>query len=42
VLLVHGYGCPYRDVAALTGWPETTVTNHVHRGTARLRKEYDR
>jgi RNA polymerase sigma factor (sigma-70 family) len=37
VLLVHGYGFSYRDVAGLLDISEAAVTNHVHRGLARLR-----
>lgn len=37
VLLVHGFGWSYDEVAELLGVPRTTVNNHVHRGLARLR-----
>lgn len=37
VLLVHGFGWSYDDVAALLGISRSAVTNHVHRGLARLR-----
>lgn len=37
VLLVHGYGWPYAEVAEVLDLPVTSVTNHVHRGLARLR-----
>lgn len=38
VVLVHGYGWTYSEVAMLLDIPVTTVRNHVHRGTARLRQ----
>ncbi len=38
VLLVHAHGWTYREVAELLGIKSEAVTNHVHRGTARLRK----
>lgn len=37
VLLVHGFGWAYDEVAELLGMRRTTVNNHVHRGLARLR-----
>ncbi|CAN5849817.1 MAG: RNA polymerase sigma factor [Ilumatobacteraceae bacterium] len=37
VLLIHGFGHSYREVAELLEVPTTTVTNHVNRGLARLR-----
>lgn len=37
VLLVHGFGWSYDDVAELLGMRRSTVNNHVHRGLARLR-----
>jgi DNA-directed RNA polymerase specialized sigma24 family protein len=37
VLLVHAHGWTYAEVAGLLDVPVTTVTNHVHRGMARLR-----
>lgn len=37
VVLVHGNGHTYAEVAALLDVPVTTVTNHIHRGLARLR-----
>lgn len=37
VLLVHGFGWSYDDVAALLGISRPAVTNHVHRGLSRLR-----
>lgn len=37
VLLIHGFGHSYREVADLLEVPTTTVTNHVNRGLARLR-----
>ncbi|MFM7252898.1 MAG: RNA polymerase sigma factor [Ilumatobacteraceae bacterium] len=37
VLLVHGFGWSYDDVAELLGMRRSAVNNHVHRGLARLR-----
>ena len=37
VLLVKSYGFSYREAGDLLDLPETAVTNHVHRGLARLR-----
>jgi RNA polymerase sigma-70 factor (ECF subfamily) len=37
VLMVKSYGFSYRDVGDLLGVTEAAVTNHVHRGLARLR-----
>ena len=37
VLLIHGYGFSYRDVAQLLDVSEAAVTNHVHRGLRKLR-----
>jgi DNA-directed RNA polymerase specialized sigma24 family protein len=39
VLLVHGHGATYQEVADLLGVPVTTVSNHVHRGLRRLRAD---
>jgi RNA polymerase sigma factor (sigma-70 family) len=38
VVLVHGYGWTYSEVATLLDVPVSTIRNHVHRGTARLRQ----
>lgn len=38
VLLVHGFGWSYQDVAEFTGMSVSSVNNHVHRGMQRLRK----
>jgi DNA-directed RNA polymerase specialized sigma24 family protein len=38
VVLVHGYAWTYAEVATLLDVPVSTVRNHVHRGTSRLRK----
>jgi DNA-directed RNA polymerase specialized sigma24 family protein len=38
VLLVHAHGWSYADVALLLDISVDAVTNHVHRGTKRLRK----
>jgi DNA-directed RNA polymerase specialized sigma24 family protein len=35
--MVHCYGYRYRDVAEVLGVSDAAVTNHVHRGLARLR-----
>ena len=37
VVLVHCYAYSYREVALLLDASEAAVTNHVHRGLARLR-----
>lgn len=37
VLLVHGFGYRYRDVAEILDIPLSNVTNHVNRGLSRLR-----
>ena len=37
VLLVHGFGWPYNDVAELLGMKRSDVNNHVHRGLSQLR-----
>jgi DNA-directed RNA polymerase specialized sigma24 family protein len=37
VLLVHGFGWSYAEVASLLGCSRAAVTNHVHRGLSRLR-----
>jgi RNA polymerase sigma-70 factor (ECF subfamily) len=37
VVMVHCYSYRYREVAQLLGISEAAVTNHVHRGLARLR-----
>jgi RNA polymerase sigma factor (sigma-70 family) len=42
VVLIHGYAWSYAEVAALLDVPVTTVRNHVHRGTARLRNELEK
>lgn len=39
VLLVHGYGATYQEVADVLGIPVTGVTNHLTRGLARLRRD---
>lgn len=41
VVLVHGHGASYAEVAELLDVPVTTVTNHVHRGLARLRRDLE-
>lgn len=38
VVLVHGHGHTYGEVAELLGVPTTTITNHLNRGRARLRR----
>lgn len=37
VVMVHCYGYRYREVADVLGVSDAAVTNHVHRGLARLR-----
>ena len=37
VVAVHGYGWTYAEVAEILGVSTTAVTNHVHRGLAKLR-----
>jgi len=39
VVLVHGYGWTFREVADLTGVKVTTVQNHLERGLKKLRYE---
>ena len=41
VLLVHGYGFTYREVAEVLSVSEAAVTNHVHRGMKRLRRRLE-
>jgi len=38
VMLVHAYGYPYADAAALLDIPVSTLKNHLNRGLARLRQ----
>lgn len=38
VLLIHSHGWRYSEVAGLLGISVTAVTNHLHRGTKKLRK----
>ncbi len=38
IVLVHSHGHSYADVADILDVPVTTVTNHLNRGLARLRK----
>jgi RNA polymerase sigma factor (sigma-70 family) len=38
VVLVHGYGWRYQEVADVLGVPVSTVRNHLHRGLKRLRR----
>ena len=38
VVLVHGYGYKYDEVAVMVGRSEASVRNHLHRGLARLRE----
>lgn len=39
VLMVHAYHWTYQEVADVLGVSVTAVTNHVHRGMARLRTD---
>lgn len=41
VVLVHGHGHRYADAARIMDVPITTVTNHLTRGLARLRRELE-
>lgn len=41
VLLVHGYGYRYDEVGEILGTSVAAVTNHVHRGLRRLRKNME-
>jgi DNA-directed RNA polymerase specialized sigma24 family protein len=41
VLMVHGYGASYAEVADLLNISVAAVTNHVHRGLNRLRKQLE-
>lgn len=41
VLLVHGYGFSYREVAEVLEVSEAAVTNHVHRGLRKLRSRLE-
>ena len=41
VLLVHGYGFSYREVAEVLDVSEAAVTNHVHRGLRKLRSRLE-
>jgi RNA polymerase sigma-70 factor (ECF subfamily) len=38
VLLVHAYDWTYPEVAEVLGIKVSAVTNHVHRGTKKLRR----
>jgi RNA polymerase sigma factor (sigma-70 family) len=42
VVLVHAHGHTYREAAEVLDVPVTTVTNHVSRGMARLRRILER
>lgn len=39
IVLVHVHDWTYEQAANATGMPVTAVTNHLHRGLRRLRKE---
>jgi RNA polymerase sigma factor (sigma-70 family) len=39
VVMVHGYNWTYAEVAEVLGCTTAAVTNHVHRGLAKLRVE---
>ena len=41
VLLVHGYGYSYAEVASVLGVGVIAVNNYVHRGVARLRNQLE-
>ena len=38
IVLVHGHGYSYREAADVLDIPVTTITNHINRGSARLRQ----
>ena len=38
VLLRHGYGFTYSEIALMLGVSEAAITNHIHRGLAKLRQ----
>jgi DNA-directed RNA polymerase specialized sigma24 family protein len=40
VLLVHGFGWAYSDVADALGMSRAAVNNHVHRGLTRIRASH--
>ena len=40
VVMVHAHGWSYREVAEIVGISVAAVTNHVHRGMQRLRREF--
>jgi RNA polymerase sigma factor (sigma-70 family) len=41
VVMVHGYGATYAEVAEVLGISVAAVTNHVHRGLRRLRESLE-
>ena len=41
MLLVHGYGYSYREVADLLEVTEAAVTNYAHRGLKKLRSRLE-
>lgn len=41
IVLVHGHGHSYAEVAEILDVPVTSVTNHVHRGLARVRRRLE-
>jgi RNA polymerase sigma-70 factor (ECF subfamily) len=41
VVLVHGYGFSYREVADVLDVSEAAVTNHIHRGLRKLRSRLE-
>ncbi|MDH5371364.1 MAG: sigma-70 family RNA polymerase sigma factor [Acidimicrobiia bacterium] len=41
VWLIHGYGCPYQEVANILGASIGTVQQHVTRGLAKLRSDLE-
>lgn len=40
VLLTHGFGWTYEEVAGLLGMTRAAVNNHIHRGMTRLRADH--
>jgi RNA polymerase sigma factor (sigma-70 family) len=39
VVLIHGYGCTYHEVADILDVSISTVQNHLERGLAKLRRQ---
>lgn len=41
VMLVHAYGYPYAEAAAMLDIPVSTLKNHLNRGAAKLRRKLE-